>query len=795
MDCLSCEVTEERNGIFEATLTYPVTGHHADAIVVGAIFKAVAHRGDVGQLFEIYEISADFEGNIEAQARHISYRLGYIPCSPFSAHNVIDAFSYLPSHMIETGGFTFQTTKQTNADFQIDIPRSTRAVLGGEEGSFLDVYGGEYEFDNFTVKLHGNRGSDKGVVLRYGKNITDISQEQEISETYTGLYPYYNSDDTYIELPEKVVYCSNAANFAYHRVLILDCSNEFKDEYDDPKVPTEAEMRTFAQKYMNDHDFGVPKVSLSVSFDAQGVTDMEYVLLCDMVTVIFPELRVSAKSKVIKTVYDTILGKYKEIELGSPKASFASTLASQISGSAEKSSLELLDTRNHLEKAQDELTAKLLGANGGYKVEVTNADGQIIETLYLDNLDPALANHVWRWNINGLGYSSNGINGPYTIGITKDGEIVADFIKTGTLDASLINVANLYASAINMNSSMTLDGKISDIDGDISDLNEDVTNVNTTLANHQTQITANTNGLSTKVSATDYNGNNIVSKINQSATTVTIAANRINLNGATLVNGTLSSQASVDFVGLCKMLISGATLKTSRIINNTDYNMLSIDYTTGNTSISTSDSRVVQYQYANIKKGTATHGIKIGNFMSTDGTNLSVLGGNTYQNFVQGSFEVAPISGNSNFKCSGTKSRVASTSSYGRRLLYCYETPTPMFGDVGSGIIDNDGYAYVEIGDIFEETIRTDNQYYVFLQKEGAGDLYVSEKQLNYFVVVGTPGLRFSWEIKAVQREYEFLRLDEDVLYNPDIEDIELMYNDELEKIMSKQEEVLYETA
>jgi len=109
---------------------------------------------------------------------------------------------------------------------------------------------------------------------------------------------------------------------------------------------------------------------------------------------------------------------------------------------------------------------------------------------------------------------------------------------------------------------------------------------------------------------------------------------------------------------------------------------------------------------------------------------------------------------------SGFKSRVVETPDYGNRLLYCYEAAKPMFGDVGGGVIGEDGTCYVEIDDILSETVRTDVAYHVFLQKYGAGDLWVSERKPSYFVVEGTAGLEFGWEIKAVQAGYEHTRTE-----------------------------------
>lgn len=128
---------------------------------------------------------------------------------------------------------------------------------------------------------------------------------------------------------------------------------------------------------------------------------------------------------------------------------------------------------------------------------------------------------------------------------------------------------------------------------------------------------------------------------------------------------------------------------------------------------------------------------------------------------------------NGNFTVTGTKNRAAKTEDYGERLLYCYETPSPMFGDLGSGTIGEDGMCYVEIDDVFVETARTDIAYQVFLQKCGAGDLWVAEKRPTHFVVEGTPGLRFDWELKARQAGYETERLEDDGMQRHDQSEVD----------------------
>lgn len=465
IDCLSCQVTEERNGIFEMELTYPSNGQHADKLLVDAIIKATAHKGDEGQLFRIYQIETDLNGDLKVLCQHISYQLSFIPCAPFTAANIGDALTAIRTNMqTQDDGFTFTTDKTTVANMNIKVPTSTKSVLGGMEGSLLDVYHGEYEFNNFVVKLWNARGADHNVILRYGKNITDISQESNIADTYTGIRPYYYDSDELVQLEtsDKCVWCDNADSFPYKRALVLDCTadfNDLTDEYGDKRAPAPAELLSYANSYLSNHEFGVPKVTVKVEFEAlwdtpeyAEIANLETVNLCDTVTVKFDELGISVKSKVIKTVYDSLLDRYVSLTVGSATANFTDSVAAM----SEKTAVMIEESASRLEAAQQRATNTLLGVNGGYKVEKRNGNGQIIETLYMDTLDEGTATKIWRWNINGLGYSPNGPEGPYTLAITKDGGIVANFINTGTLDASTITVTNLYATSVQYDANTTL---------------------------------------------------------------------------------------------------------------------------------------------------------------------------------------------------------------------------------------------------------------------------------------------------------------------------------------------------
>ena len=164
--CVSCEVTEEANGIFELAMQYPMDGVHFAEIGDRAIVKAKADQFRAPQLFRVYAISMPMSGIVTVLAEHISYDLSGIPVKTFSASSASSALAGLKNNAVVDCPFNFWTDKSTSANFKVSVPASIRSRLGGVAGSILDVYGGEYEFDNYTVKLHNNRGMNRGVSIR-----------------------------------------------------------------------------------------------------------------------------------------------------------------------------------------------------------------------------------------------------------------------------------------------------------------------------------------------------------------------------------------------------------------------------------------------------------------------------------------------------------------------------------------------------------------------------------------------------------------------------------------------------
>ena len=328
--CVSCEVTEEANGIFELAMTYPMDGIHFADIGDRAIIKAKADQFRDPQLFRVYAISKPMNGIVTVLAEHISYDLSGIPVKPFSSPTASSALAGLKNNAVVDCPFDFWTDKATQANFKVSVPASIRSRLGGVAGSILDAYGGEYEFDNYTVKLHNNRGQNRGVSIRYGKNLTDIQQDQNCSNVATGVYPYWVDSEgaVLVELPEKIVNAPGTYNFV--KVIPLDLSAEFET------APTVEQLRTRTQSYVNENNIGVPSVSLSVSFaqidqseEYKGLALLERVSLFDTVNVEFPALNVSATAKAVKMVYDVISDRVKSVTLGSVRANIADTVAKQ----------------------------------------------------------------------------------------------------------------------------------------------------------------------------------------------------------------------------------------------------------------------------------------------------------------------------------------------------------------------------------------------------------------------------------------------------------------------------------
>jgi phage minor structural protein len=432
-------------------MVYPIDGAHFDDLTYSSIIKVLPSDGANEQLFRVYKISRPLNGKVAISAEHISYQLSFIPVSPFAASNCAGALSGLVSHSMETNPFTVWTDKETSATYKQTLPASFRSQLGGVQGSILDVYGGEYEFDNYTVKLHASRGADNGVTLRYGKNITDIKQEENISNTITGIVPYW-TDSEGNTVTGDAQYSENADNFPFMRTAIKDFSQEFED------APTKAALEQYTRNYIECNDIGIPSVSIDVSFVAlwqteeyKDIANLERVKLCDTVTVEFEKLGISAKAKVIRTEFDVLKEKYNKIEIGEVKANLVNTL-SDIQQTAKESA-----STSFMQQAIAHASSLISGGLGGHVVINRNANGEPNEILIMDTDDKDTAVNVIRMNVNGIGFSTTGYDGDYTTAWTIDGHFNADFIKAGTINA--IDITGSHITGVLMEGSTARFGR------------------------------------------------------------------------------------------------------------------------------------------------------------------------------------------------------------------------------------------------------------------------------------------------------------------------------------------------
>lgn len=481
-DAASCTVKETRNGAFELTLKYPVEGIHYAEIQQRSIILAKPNPVDLAQPFRVYRISKPINGLVTVYAYHISYDLTGIPVSPYSAASVQAALAGFSTYAAVTNPFTFWSDMTTSGDFAVKSPASIRSLLP----TMLEVYGGEYKYDKYTVRLYQQRGTDRGVTIRYGKNLTDLKQDENCSNVYTGVYAYYSDGNGIVETSPKVT--PALGTYDYTRVLPLDLTAEFKD------TPTAEALQAAAEQYMSDHNIGVPEVSLNVSFvqleqtqEYKDLALLERVELCDTVTVIFERLGVNATAQVTSTVYNVLIDAYDSVTIGNVRKNVAMTIAEQAQEIAKGPDLTALQA------AVIEATELITGNQGGYVVIHSSTGGKTPdEILIMDQPDIESAVQVWRWNKSGLGYSSSGYNGPYGLAMTIDGKINADFITTGGMDAARITAGilqskdgrfliDLTANTITMkntsgntvfafdgNGNLTISGKITATSGSIA---------------------------------------------------------------------------------------------------------------------------------------------------------------------------------------------------------------------------------------------------------------------------------------------------------------------------------------
>ena len=359
-DTLSCYVTEELNGMFELTLTYPINGIHADGIEVNCIIR-VEPRENAQSMepFRIYRISRQINGQITVYAQHITYQMTLIPVMPIaydnrSANGALQSIAemavgtsswrsqYLTRIVASPCAYNRMGWESAQKEFGLKEPTSLRSVIGGIEGSFLDVYGGEITWSYPNITFAESRGSNNGVVIEYGRNMLSLIDDNSMAGVITGICPYcrnmVDGNEQILTLTEKILESQYASAFPFKRLACVDLSEKFTDNGGD--AVTEAQLRTAGNAYLTENAVGVPKFSIEVSFISPQ-KDLGYTLinastapsLGDTVTVKFSALGLSTTEKVTKAVYDVLLERYSSITVGRPAQDLATAISNIQTGS------------------------------------------------------------------------------------------------------------------------------------------------------------------------------------------------------------------------------------------------------------------------------------------------------------------------------------------------------------------------------------------------------------------------------------------------------------------------------
>lgn len=325
-DCLSCEVTEERNGIFELDFTYPTTGRLFGRITLGR--SVVVTHDDSGgtEPFDIVSYSKPIDGIVTFHAVHISYRLTK---EVAAASNITSLATALSTLETASGDFSFFTDKTSGAYMAAfdGIPKTIRSLIGGEEGSLLDTYGGELRWNKFLVYLLASRGVYRSFAIRYGVNMTDYTDETDYSQTFTSCVPFWNGSDGLI-VGDRVD--SGAPSYSGRTgaddCVPLDLTDKFEEQ------PSKLALEAEALRYMQDHQPHLPAQNISVDFvrlQDIGYEELGALLkcsLCDTIDVIFPAYNMKGRYKIVKVVWNVLAERYESMELGSLRTTLSEAL-------------------------------------------------------------------------------------------------------------------------------------------------------------------------------------------------------------------------------------------------------------------------------------------------------------------------------------------------------------------------------------------------------------------------------------------------------------------------------------
>lgn len=404
-DAYKVTVTRERNGNYDLYIKYPVNGHFASVFKEEMKIKADAGKRTKWQTFEINRIVKNSSEHIEIYARHISMRTSDIALKPIVKASKINAETALrlwKESLVGDDVFDVSSDIQTlgNISWEVDKVGSARKALGGVSGSILDVFGGEFEFDNNLIILHKQMGRKAPTVLEYGRNLLSVEEERLLDGNYTSIYPFARytpssdgskersneeSREVLVTLPEHIIDSPYLRLYAQRRISLVDFSGKFDDKH----PPTAEKLRTLGQSYIKSNNIGAPKISTEVSYvdlsqtlDYQDFGVMEEVELCDIIPLYYPQFDITTTTeKVVKVVYDVYTDSNEEITLGAIGQSLSSSMTAGITDR-----LSVIEERQaSIESALPQYLISGTGNKIWYETPAKNIEHKIGDTWFEKN--------------------------------------------------------------------------------------------------------------------------------------------------------------------------------------------------------------------------------------------------------------------------------------------------------------------------------------------------------------------------------------------------------------------------
>lgn len=324
-DALSCTVSCEENGAYDLTLIYPMTGLHAELLAERRLISAAPSRYENRQLFRIYRMTRPIDGKIQAYAHHISYDLNNCIVKPFTAASLSEAITKLKAGIVGDCPFDISASYDTAGTFSVSKPMTVRAaLLSSNSDNLASAYGGVWTFDGLSCVLRKKETVDRGVKIAYGLNLLDVTQEKNIEDIYTHVYPFWMNTEKNKYYDLEPIAASSITG--YRKIYPLDLTGYYQ------KAPSDASMKKTADEFIQKNEIGKISVSLTVSYvqlekcvEYTGSGQSGIILRGDTVEVRYLRLGVSATARITKTDYNALLERYDSLQVGDAKERLART--------------------------------------------------------------------------------------------------------------------------------------------------------------------------------------------------------------------------------------------------------------------------------------------------------------------------------------------------------------------------------------------------------------------------------------------------------------------------------------